>query len=342
MRGNTYGNFLTLTTFGESHGTALGAVVDGCPAGLPLDLADFRRNLERRRPGQSKVTTSRRESDAPEILSGVFEGHTLGTPICVIVRNGDARSGDYDPNHFRAGHADRVWQDKYGRRDWRGGGRASGRETLARVIGQSVAEKILGDGVRIIGFTRAVGTHEARDFDDALTRDLVDGHATRCPDPAVAAAIEAELLACKEAGDSRGGVVELWIDGVPAGLGEPVFHKAKSRLADAIMSVGAVVGVTLGDAHGDARAAGLDFHAGVSGSGPEAGISPAANGIQGGITNGSRIVLRAFFKPASTVGSMAKAGRHDPCIVPRAVPVLEAMCALALADLHLASRLDRA
>jgi chorismate synthase len=341
MRGNTYGNLLTLTTFGESHGVALGAVVDGCPAGIEISADDFARDLARRRPGQSKVTTGRTEADAPEILSGVFEGHTLGSPICVIVRNTNARSRDYDPNYYRAGHADRVWEEKFGRRDWRGGGRASGRETLCRVIGGTVAEKILGPDVRVVGFTRQIGTHVAQDMPDELTRDVVDQNSVRCPDTGVAEAIEAELLQCKQGGDSRGGVVELWIDGLPIGLGEPVFGKAKSRLADALLSVGAVVGVTLGDAVQDATRRGKDFHVGISGSGPDAGFSPAAHGIQGGITNGERIVLRAYFKPASTVGSMARKGRHDPCIVPRAVPVMEAMASLALADLFLASRLDR-
>jgi chorismate synthase len=341
MRGNTYGHFLALTSFGESHGAALGAVIDGCPAGIPLSEEDFAAALARRRPGQSKITTGRSEADAPEVLSGIFEGHSLGSPLTVIVRNTNARSDDYDPNYYRAGHADRVWEEKYGRRDWRGGGRASGRETLARVIGGVVAKKVLGDDVTITAFTRQVGEHVADALPTRLTLAEIDAHPTRCPDPAVAAAIEAELLACKEAGDSRGGVVEIWVDGLPIGLGEPVFGKAKSRLAEALMSVGAVAGVTLGDAVNDAATDGKSFHSGVSGTGPDAGISPAANGIQGGITNGERIILRAYFKPASTVGSMATSGRHDPCIVPRAVPVLEAMTALALADLALAARLDR-
>lgn len=341
MRGNTFGNFLTLTTFGESHGVALGAIVDGCPAGIPMSLEVIQAALDRRRPGQSAITTARGESDTAELLSGVFEGVTLGSPIAVMVRNHDARSQDYDPNYLRAGHADRMWQDKYGVRDWRGGGRASGRETLGRVIGGAVAEAILPQGVRIVGFTRSIGELEARELPEGLTRVMVDGHATRCPDPAVAAQMEAELLACKRDGDSRGGVAELWIDGCPSGLGEPVFHKAKNLLANAMMSVGAVVGVTLGDAVADARVPGRVFHAGVSGAGARAGVSEAAAGIQGGITNAERIRLLVYFKPASTVGSMATSGRHDPCIIPRAIPVLEAMAALVLADLYLASLLSR-
>lgn len=341
MRGNTFGTFLTLTTFGESHGVALGAIIDGCPAGIELSLEDIQTQLTRRRPGQSALTTPRGESDSAEILSGVFEGHTLGSPIAVIVRNHDARSKDYDPNYFRAGHADRVWQEKFGRRDWRGGGRASGRETIGRVIGGAVAQKILPASVSVTAFTRQIGPLRAQDIPTELTTDLVDQHPTRCPDPKVAELMTQDLLDCKEQGDSRGGVAEVWIDGVPMGLGEPVFQKAKNVLTSAVMSIGAVVGATIGDAHEDAALPGKQFHSGVSGSGQGAGISPAANGIQGGITNGERIRLLVYFKPASTVGSMATSGRHDPCIIPRAIPVIEAMVNLALADLFLASKTNR-
>jgi len=339
MRGNSFGEFLSLTTFGESHGVALGAVIDGVPAGIPISLQDFENALNRRRPGQSTITTARREPDAPEILSGVFEGHTLGTPICVIVRNQDARSEDYDPNYLRTGHADRVWEEKYHRRDHRGGGRASGRETLTRVIGGVVAESILPPGVKIVAFTRRIGMFEANEVPEGLTREMVDLHATRCPDPAIARQIEDDLLHCKQVGDSRGGVVEIVVDGLPIGLGEPVFRKAKALLPGALMSVGAVVGVTLGDAIEDSSRAGSEFHS--SEKRVSDGISASANGLQGGLTNGERLRLRVYFKPASTVGSMAREGRHDPCIVPRAIPVLEAMTALVLADLYLASRLDR-
>ncbi len=343
MRANTFGELLRLTTFGESHGTAMGAVIDGFPAGVDVDLVrDIQPHLDRRRPGQSKITTARSEADRAEILSGVFDGKTLGSPIAVIVWNKDARSKDYDPNYYRAGHADRVWEEKFEHRDYRGGGRASGRETVSRVIGGSFARLLLPDEVSIVGFTRQIGTHIAEDIPHDLTMEQVDGHATRCPDHAVAERISDELKACKEQGDSRGGVIEIWIDGLPAGLGDPVFLKMKNRLADAFMSVGAVVGVGLGDAPAAAAAKGQQFHTGIAGTGPEAGISPAANGIQGGITNGRRICMKIYFKPASTVGSTAKKGRHDPCIVPRAVPVIEAMAALVLADHFLARRLDRA
>ncbi|MFU8807441.1 MAG: chorismate synthase, partial [Bradymonadaceae bacterium] len=207
----------------------------------------------------------------------------------------------------------RTWEEKFGHRDYRGGGRASGRETAARVIGGAIAERILPEEISIVGFTRQIGEHRAEDFPAELSREIVDGHPTRCPDPAAAARIEADLLDCKERGDSRGGIIELWIDGSPIGLGEPVFRKLKNTLSNAMMSVGAVVGVTLGDAAEDCLKSGFDFHGGKSGYGPECGISPAANGIQGGLANGERIQLLIYFKPASTVGKMSKEGRHDPC-----------------------------
>lgn len=342
MQANSFGKLLTLTTFGESHGPAMGAVIDGFPAGVSVDLErDIQPHLDRRRPGQSSLTTSRDEADRAEILSGVFQGKTLGSPIAVLVWNRDARSEDYDPNYYRAGHADRVWEEKFEHRDYRGGGRASGRETVSRVIGGAFARLLLPREVSILGFTRQIGDKIAVDIPKDLTIEEVDRHPTRCPDAEVAEAIAEELRQCRAEGDSRGGVVELWIDGVPAGLGEPVFAKLKNRLAGAFMSIGAVVGAGLGDAPGAAAAQGSEFHTGIAGSGPAAGISPAAQGIQGGISNGRPIRMRVYFKPASTVGSKARQGRHDPCIVPRAIPVVEAMAALVLADHFLARRLDR-
>ncbi len=341
MDRNTFGNLLQLTTFGESHGPAMGAVIDGVPAGIPLKSTDLLDQMTRRRPGQSDITTDRDEDDAPTILSGVFEDKTLGTPICVVVYNEDARSKDYDPDHYRAGHADRTWDEKFGHRDYRGGGRSSGRETVSRVIGGVIAEKILPDAVSIVGFTRQIGEHRAEDIPEDLDRQRVDQHKTRCPDLEVAEAISEDLLDCKERGDSRGGIIETRIDGLPMGLGEPVFRKLKNTLADALMSIGAVVGVTIGDAPDNIAMSGFDFHDGISGSGPRAGISPAANGIQGGISNGERIRVLTYFKPASTTGDMSKSGRHDPCIVPRAIPVVESMAALVTADHFMEFQLNR-
>ncbi len=338
MRGNTFGNVLTLTSFGESHGPALGAVIDGCPAGIEIDTRDFETALRRRRPGQSAITTDRREKDIPEILSGIFEGKTLGTPIAVLVRNTDARGSDYSPDTYRLGHADKAWEKKYGIRDYRGGGRASGRETLSRVIGGVVAEKILPPGLRIVAFTRQIETIEVQNIPGDLTRDAVDATPTRCPDEKTSRLMEEKLLDLKQVGDSAGGVVELRMNGVPPGLGEPVFHKVKSELAAAFMSIGGVNGVTLGDATGDVLLPGSSFH---ETDAHDANSSPGSHGIQGGITTGNPITFRIYIKPPSTIGEMSRKGRHDPCIVPRVVPVIEAMAALVLADFYLLSRLDR-
>lgn len=338
MRGNSFGKLFVLTSFGESHGPALGAVIDGCPAGVPLDVDVLHKALARRRPGQSPISSPRKETDVAEILSGVFEGHTLGTPIAVLVRNHDARSADYDPSEFRLGHADRVWDDKFVFRDHRGGGRSSGRETIARVIGGAIAEQFLPPALRILGFTRQIGHIGIPEPPAGLTRAEIDAFATRCPVPSADEAITEELLRLREQGDSIGGIVELHIDGVPRGLGEPVFRKAKSELTAAMMSVGAVSGVAFGDAFTECLLPGSAFH--VPAPGAAEGISLRSYGIQGGLTNGERIVLHVAVKPTSSIGDTARRGRHDPCIVPRIIPVLESMAAMVLADLLLASRLD--
>ncbi|MBN1446509.1 MAG: chorismate synthase [Bacteroidetes bacterium] len=339
MRGNSFGHFFVLTGFGESHGAGLGAVVDGCPAGVSLTQDHIARALRRRRPGQSVLTSARAEKDTPEILSGVLDGRTLGTPIAVLVRNRDARSQDYRPNAYRTGHADRVWEQKYGFRDYRGGGRASGRETIARVIGGAIAEQALPNTVHIVAFARQIGHITPPPPDATLTRAQVDAYPSRCPDADADAAVTEELLRLREQGDSVGGVVELRIDGVPAGLGEPVFRKTKSELASAIMSIGAVTGISLGDAFTESLLPGSSYH--IPFEGAPRGTDVRSYGIQGGITSGERIVLRAAIKPVSTLGSMARQGRHDPCIVPRIIPVIESMAALVLMDLWLAARLDR-
>jgi chorismate synthase len=339
MRGNSFGNQLVLTGFGESHGTGIGAVIDGCPSGVHLTSEHISHALQRRRPGQSPITSARAETDDAEILSGVFEDRTLGTPIAVLVRNTDARSDDYTSEQYRIGHADRSWQSKYGHRDYRGGGRSSGRETISRVIGGAVAERILPDDVRITAFARQIGHIAAVHIPDSLTRDMVDSYPTRCPDPDADVAITEELLRLREQGDSVGGIVELRLDNVPPGLGEPVFHKLKSTLTSAIMSIGAVTGVALGDAFTEALLPGSAYHEALPG-GAE-GLALRSYGIQGGISTGARIVLRCAVKPTSTLGDMARAGRHDPCIIPRIIPVVESMAALVIADHWLAARMDR-
>ncbi len=329
---NTFGALFRLTTFGESHGPALGAVVDGCPAGVPLTREQVQAELDRRRPGQSALVTARNEADQVELLSGVYEGKTLGTPLAAIVRNTDQRSQDYDAlkAEDRPGHADAPWRLRFKHRDHRGGGRSSGRETLSRVIGGAVAEAYLAQALpalRTVGWVSQVGPLVAATPAPGLTRAQVDAHATRCPDPKVADAMAERILAAKKAGDSLGGSIDLRVEGLPAGVGEPVFGKLKNLLANAVSSVGAVTGVWWGpsDVMGTLTRPGLDFHA----------TPESYGGIQGGLSNGEPLALRVFFKPPSTLGEKAKQGRHDPCIMPRAVPVLEAMTSLVLADLWL-------
>ena len=331
---NTFGTLFRLTTFGESHGPALGAVVDGCPAGVPLTVEMLQSALDRRRPGQSALTTARTEADRVDLLSGVFEDKTLGTPIAALVRNQDARPGDYEPLRTldRPGHADAAWRARFHHRDHRGGGRTSARETLSRVIGGAVAEALLGrelPAVRVVGWVSQVGAVRAGHPGEGLTRAQVDAHPTRCPDAAAAARMQADILAAKEAGDSLGGTVDVRIEGLPVGLGEPVFGKLKAQLASAVGSVNAVSGVTWGapDFVDSVALPGSAFHA----------RRDVYGGIQGGLSSGEPVLLRAWFKPVSTLGAHAKGGRHDACVLPRAVPVLEAMASLVLADawLHL-------
>ncbi len=335
---NTFGSLFRVTTFGESHGPAMGAVIDGCPAGVPLTRALVQAALDRRRPGQSNVTTARNEADQVELLSGVYEDKTLGTPIAAIVRNQDQRSQDYEAlkREDRPGHADRVWRERFQHRDPRGGGRTSGRETLCRVIGGAVADAVLlreAPALRVVAWVSQVGPFFAPLPADTLTRAQVDAHVTRCPDPAIAAQMEARILEAKAAGDSLGGAITVRIDGAPVGLGEPVFGKMKSRLADAFAGVGAVTGVVWGPVDLEARLTlpGTQFHARRADGTP----SDVYGGIQGGLSNGEPVLVRVLFKPPATLTDHAKAGRHDPCILPRAVPVIEAMTSMVLADLWL-------
>lgn len=329
---NTFGDLFRVTTFGESHGVALGSVIDGCPAGVVLAREQIQAALDRRRPGQSRITTARAEPDQVEILSGVFEGKTLGTPIAAIVRNQDQRSSDYDAlkTKERKGHADAVWRERFQHRDHRGGGRTSGRETLCRVIGGAVAEALLSrelPELRIVAWVSRVGPWRAKPPATTLTRTMVDAHPTRCPDPSIADEISAKLIAAKAAGDSYGGAIDLRMTGLPRGLGEPVFGKLKALLAHGLGSIGATAGVYWGPA--DELAAlelpGSEFHK----------RDDVYGGIQGGLANGAPVELRVFFKPPATLADVAKAGRHDPCILPRAVPVVEAMAAMVAADLWL-------
>jgi chorismate synthase len=352
MSANSFGQRFVVTSFGESHGPALGVVVDGCPAGVPFSLELLRHELSRRRPGAltasgESITSARAESDEPEVLSGVYEGVCLGTPIAMLVRNQDARPKDYAEidERPRVGHADDVWRAKFGHVDPRGGGRSSGRETVTRVMAGAVAQMMLRTlcpSIRVRGFARQIGPLELSDAElvelwkkESLpTAQDIDAFPARLPAQRLSTQVTELLVSAKREGRSYGGLVELWLSGVPASLGQPVFHKLKADLAAAMLSVGATASVEIGDGIAAAQAEGTAFHG-------DAERPERYGGIRGGISTGERIVLRVACKPTASVLHVARAGRHDPCIVPRAIPVLEAMAYLVLADHVLWRRTDR-
>ena len=348
--GSTFGTLFRVTTFGESHGGAVGVVVDGCPPRLALDVADMQADLDRRRPGQSRLVTQRDESDTAEILSGVFGGYTTGTPIAVLVRNKDARPEAYEHlrDVYRPSHADFTYDAKYGFRDWTGGGRASARETVGRAAAAAIARKLLqAVGIEVLGWVQTVRDIEASVDPAEVTLDDVEAGPTRCPDPAAAARIIEAIDAARRHGDSLGGTVECVCRGVPAGLGEPVFDKLEAALAGAMLSLPAAKGFEIGSGFAGTRLTGLSHNDPFEPDGDD-GIRTASNrsgGVQGGISNGEDIVIRVAFKPTSTIASeqktvtregeattLAARGRHDPCVLPRAVPMVEAMALLVLAD----------
>lgn len=316
-------------------------VIDGCPAGLDFDFDFLKTEMERRRPGGiDGLTSARAEADVPEILSGVFEGKTLGTPIAMVVRNQDARSTDYKDivNSPRAGHADDVWQEKFGHRDPRGGGRSSGRETVARVMGGAIAKMLLrklAPDLRIRGFVSALGPHQLSEKEKLSFLDSsqsADQYKARFPS-SQHEQIAQELLAIKAQGDSWGGIIELSAQNPPKSLGQPVFHKLKSDLAAALMSVGAASAVEIGEGLHNSKQSGVDFHSGAD--------AKVYGGIRGGLSTGETITARIHIKPTSSILDVAKKGRHDPAILIRAVPVFESMLALVLVDHMLWRRLDR-
>jgi chorismate synthase len=349
MPGSCFGEFLTVSTFGESHGAAVGVVVDGVPPGLALSVEDIQRDLDRRRPGQSGVTSARREADRAEVLSGLFEGRTTGTPIAIVIRNEEHRSSDYERlrDAFRPGHADWTYQAKYGIRDWRGGGRSSGRETAARVAAGAVARRILAvRGVTVTGYALEIAGIRAKRVDLAA----IEANPVRSPDLEAARLMEHAIAEAKDAGDSVGGVVEVLADGVPAGLGDPVFDKLEALLAHAVLSVGAVRGFEIGAGFAAARMRGSAYNDELYADGGRVrSRTNNAGGVAGGISTGERLEVRCAIRPPASIArpqrtvnvrgepvEIAVEGRHDPCIVPRAVPVLEAMVALVLADRLLA------
>lgn len=358
MAGSSYGTIFRITTWGESHGAGVGVVIDGCPAGLPLSEEDIQKYLNRRKPGQSKFTTQRKESDQAEILSGVFEGHTTGTPISILVRNQDQRSHDYSNimNTYRPGHADYTFDAKYGFRDYRGGGRSSGRETIGRVAAGAVACKILESlGIQVMAYTKSIGpvSIPEQDYDYSVIAD----NTLYMPNNKYAERASVYLKECIRSQDSSGGIIECRVDHMPAGIGETVFEKLDANLAKAIMSIGAVKGFEIGDGFQAAKAFGSQNNDAYASNAD--GIYKETNhsgGVLGGMSDGSTIILRAAIKPTPSISqpqdtvdkdgnplSLTIHGRHDPIIVPRAVVVVESMTAITLVDMlfqNMAARVD--
>ena len=345
MAGDSFGQVFTVTTFGESHGPALGCIVDGCPPGLELSEHDIQKELDRRRPGKSRFVTQRREPDTVKILSGVFEGVTTGTAIGLLIENVDQRTRDYDKikDRFRPGHADYTYHKKYGLRDYRGGGRSSARETAMRVAAGAIARKYLREraGISIRGYLAALGPIEL----EAVDLDSVDDNPFFCPDPAKVEALEAFMIQLRRDGDSIGARVNVIATGVPAGLGEPVFDKLDASIAHAMMSINAVKGVEIGDGFAAVRQRGREHRDEIT---PEGFVKNSAGGILGGISSGQDILVSLALKPTSSIQipgrtididgrpvEIVTTGRHDPCVGLRATPIAEAMLALTLMDHYL-------
>jgi chorismate synthase len=341
MSGNSTGLLFKVTTWGESHGPAIGAVVEGCPPLIPLSEEDIQKDLERRKPGQIQSASSRKEKDRVEILSGVFEGRTTGTPIALLIHNKDADSSAYDrlKDLFRPGHGDLTYYKKYGIRDHRGGGRSSGRETAARVAAGAIAKKVLArENIEVLAYTLELGGIQAR----VISLEAASQNALCCPDPLAAQEMEEKLRETAEKGDSLGGIVEIIARGCPPGLGEPVFDKMDADLAKALMSIGSVKGVEIGAGFKSARMTGSECNDPIT---PDSFLTNHAGGILAGITNGDDLIIRVACKPISSIGmeqktidlsgnpvTVAIKGRHDVSVIPRIIPVCEAMVSLVLVD----------
>lgn len=356
---NTFGKIYRLTTFGESHGPAIGGIIDGVPSGLALDLEKIQLMLDRRRPGQSSITTQRRESDTVQFLSGLYDYITTGTPIGFIIKNSDQHSGDYDEmkNLYRPSHADYTYDTKYGLRDHRGGGRSSARETASRVVAGALAMQFLEkQGITVRAYTHSVGDISLDKPYTDLDLGLIDSNAVRCPEPATASRMIELIEQVKREGDTIGGIVTCVIKGCPAGLGEPVADKLNAALASAMMSINAAKGFELGMGFEGTRLRGSEamdpFK--VDGEGHVSTTANHSGGIQGGISNGSDIYFNVAFKPVATLlkpietidrngndVTLKARGRHDPCVVPRAVPVVEAMAAMTILDFLLLDKTTR-
>ncbi len=350
MAGNTFGNLFKLTTFGESHGVAIGGVLDGCPSGIELNFKAIQEELDRRKPGQSAIVTQRKEPDTVEFYSGIFEGKTTGTPIGFAIHNTNQKSKDYShiKDSYRPSHADYVYDQKYGFRDYRGGGRSSARETASRVVAGAIAKQMLTE-IRINAFVSQVGDMRLeKDYRD-LDLSLTESNDVRCPDPDMAAQMENYIKAVRKEGDTIGGIITCVIQNVPVGLGEPVFDKLHAELGKAMLSINAVKGFEYGSGFEGVKMKGSVHNDQFNSDGTTK--TNNSGGVQGGISNGMDIYFNVAFKPVATViqgyetidkeGNMVQAqgkGRHDPCVVPRAVPIVEAMAALVLADYTLLNR----
>ena len=363
MAGNTFGQLFRITTFGESHGPGIGVVIDGCPAGLDIDTSFIAAELGRRRPGQNDLVSPRKEEDLHEILSGVYRGKSTGAPICIYIRNTDQRPEDYSQleDRWRPGHADYTYDTKYGFRDPRGGGRSSARETAARVMGGAIAKMVLLHyGIDIRAWVSALGSCTLEKNYRELDLDMTEQSPVRCPDPDMSAAMVKELELVRSEGDTIGGIISCVARQVPAGLGEPVYNKLQADLAAGMMSINAAKGFDYGSGFDSARMRGSMHNDLFSAEVDPAGhprfhtVTNHSGGIQGGISNGEDVFFRVAFKPVSTLMreqptvdkqgnavTLEGKGRHDPCVVPRAVPVVEAMCALVLADHLLRHRTSR-
>ncbi len=349
--GNTFGNLFRVTTFGESHGGGVGVIIDGCPPQLEISAEEIQVELDRRRPGQSKITTPRKEADKCEILSGVFQGQTLGTPISILVKNKDTRPQDYSEmvQMYRPSHADATYDAKYGIRNYQGGGRSSARETIGRVAAGAIAKKILHQvaGVEIIGYVKRIKDLEGEVDAEKVTLEQVESNIVRCPDAECAERMIELIEQVGRDGNSIGGVVECVARKVPKGLGEPVFDKLEADIAKGVMSLPASKGFEIGSGFAGTLLTGIE-HNDEFYTDEEGNIRTVTNrsgGIQGGISNGENIIIRVAFKPTATIrkeqntvtktgesGVLAAKGRHDPCVLPRAVPMVEAMVALVLCD----------
>lgn len=351
---NTIGKLFTFTSFGESHGKGIGGIVDGCPAGIVLDEEFVQRELNRRRPGQSDISTPRKEDDMVEFMSGIFEGKTTGTPIAFVIWNENQHSQDYDKlkEVYRPSHADYTYQQKYGIRDHRGGGRSSARETASRVVAGAIAKLVLREkGIDIIAFTSQVGHIAMTQNYESTDLSLIESNTVRCPDQETAEKMIAYIKQLKEEGDSIGGIISCVIKGVPVGLGEPVFDKLQARLAAAMLSINATHGFDYGKGFEGVSLKGSEMNdAFVKVDDKVTTRTNNSGGVQGGISNGQDIYFRVLFKPVATISKkqdtldihtneveLEARGRHDPCVLPRAVPIVEAMAALTLVDLYLIS-----